>query len=102
MKDFAELLYLCGINLQRPGFRCSGKLTPEERNRAANECYECVYQSPNPGDAHISCMNPDPDMCGNAHGIDRGWFFYPLSFDPTWKERFCANFRSKYDKKNDG
>lgn len=33
-------------------------------------------------------------MRGNQHGIKSGWFFYPLLFDPTWKEAMCNNYQN--------
>jgi len=66
-------------------------MTNERRIRT--ECYECCYKSNIAGDCHISCSNPDPNMTGNPHGIKMGWFFYPLIFDPTWKTKFCDNFK---------
>jgi hypothetical protein len=51
-----------------------------------------VHRRNVPGDCHIACALPDPHMTGNAHGIERGWFFYPLLFDPTWKTKLCANW----------
>jgi len=33
-------------------------------------------------------------MVGNLHGIKNGWFFYPLLFDPTWKEVMCKNYEN--------
>jgi hypothetical protein len=55
-----------------------------------NECYSCKHRRNVPGDAHISCAKPDPNMTGNYHGIVNGWFWYPLVFDPTWKTKICA------------
>ena len=66
----------------------------QERTKI-NECYRCVHKRNTPGDAHIACNNPDPDMTGNPHGIKNGWFWYPLLFDPVWKEKDCANFEEK-------
>jgi hypothetical protein len=60
-----------------------------------NECYQCVHCENVPGDAHIRCESPDPDMTGNPHGIRRGWFHYPYVFDPVWKTKDCANFKRK-------
>jgi hypothetical protein len=37
-------------------------------------------------------VNPDKEMTGDPHGIKKGWFFYPLLFDPTWKTKKCSNF----------
>ena len=62
---------------------------------AQNECYECRHRRNNPGDAHISCEKPDPEMLGNSHGVKNGWFFYPFNFDPVWKRKQCQNFERK-------
>ena len=60
-----------------------------------DECYECVNIRNVPGNTHIRCADPDPEMIGNPHGIKNGWFIYPLLFDPVWKEKDCKNFVSK-------
>lgn len=65
-----------------------------------NECYHCSYKREVPGNAHIQCIKPDMDMVGNEHGIRNGWFFYPLLFDPTWKERMCKNYEDHESVKN--
>jgi hypothetical protein len=57
-----------------------------------NECYSCVRHRKVPGDAHIACMKPDPEMTGSPHGVKNGWFLYPFLFDPVWKEKICCNF----------
>ena len=60
-----------------------------------NECWTCKSRYPVPGNAHIGCSTPDPDMTGNEHGIKNGWFVYPYCFDPTWKTKDCVNFQSE-------
>ena len=62
-----------------------------------NECWYCKHKRAVPGDAHIRCEAPDPEMTGDPHGIAHGWFFYPLLFDPVWKTRKCSNYASKRD-----
>jgi len=57
------------------------------------ECWRCKFKREVPGDAHIRCTNPDPDMTGNEHGIRNGWFDYPMLFDPAWKTKLCSNFK---------
>ena len=57
-----------------------------------NECYLCAHMRSVPGNAHIQCVKPDPDMQGHRHGIKRGWFIYPSLFDPRWKTRMCNNY----------
>lgn len=57
-----------------------------------NECYHCKHKREVPGNAHISCNNPDKNMRGYEHGIRNGWFMYPLLFDPVWKLDFCSNY----------
>ncbi len=60
-----------------------------------NECWSCKSKRPVPGNAHIRCDNPDPEMTGDKHGVEHGWFFYPGCFDPTWKTKMCTNFKQK-------
>ena len=59
------------------------------------ECWECVNRRAIAGNAHISCADPDIHMKGKAHGIRNGWFYYPLNFDPVWKDKLCDNFKSE-------
>jgi hypothetical protein len=71
-------------------------------------CYECKWRFPIPGDCHSECKHPkisDSDklltpifimmgkrsplekrlnIMGDTHGIQNGWFAWPLNFDPTW------------------
>ena len=70
-------------------------------------CYQCKHRGNVPGSAHSSCQHPAvedkkfelavlfavaPDafsdtVIANRHGIDKGWFVWPLDFDPTWLGR---------------
>lgn len=59
-----------------------------------NECYYCENKRKVPGNAHIRCVEPDPAMTGDKHGIKQGWFIYPQLFDPVWKTKMCSNFRA--------
>jgi len=59
------------------------------------DCYQCKNRRNVPGDAHSACANPDPDMTGNEHGIRKGWFIYPICFDPVWRTSECHNFEQK-------
>ena len=56
------------------------------------ECGKCIHKRSVPGNCHIECAKPDPDMTGDPHGIKNGWFIYPLLFDPTWATKDCDNF----------
>jgi len=76
-------------------------------------CYECRYRGTIPGDAHSRCLHPalgpqddNPfgamaalfgaagqrtgevaitlNVAGATHGVRRGWFLWPVNFDPTW------------------
>lgn len=62
------------------------------RETIISECWSCKYRQDVPGNCHISCGKPDIDMVGNQHGIESGWFFYPILFDPVWKEKGCDNY----------
>lgn len=59
-----------------------------------NNCYECKHSRDVPGNCHIQCVKPDTNMTGHLHGIKRGWFMYPLLFDPVWMTAKCENFES--------
>jgi hypothetical protein len=61
-------------------------------------CYNCINRRNVPGSAHSYCVNPDPDMTGDSHGIRNGWFLYPYNFDPIWKTHECSKFRDVNDK----
>ena len=60
-----------------------------------NNCWNCKHKRNISGDAHIQCVKPDPEMKGNPHGIKKGWFFYPINFDPVWMEKKCSNFERR-------
>lgn len=73
-------------------------------------CYKCKHRSALNYSAHSQCVNPvvkdhslmlatkwkhlvatiggveHPLISGNQHGIDNGWFFWPIDFDPAWLE----------------
>ena len=67
----------------------------DDEKQMMTECYTCQHKRSVPGNCHIKCAEPDPDMTGNDHGIANGWFIYPMLFDPTWKTKLCANFNAK-------
>jgi hypothetical protein len=56
------------------------------------DCYHCQHRRRIPGEEHIKCAKPDPDMTGNDYGIRSGWFFYPYNFDPIWRTKECVNY----------
>ena len=66
-----------------------------EKLRAMNECFSCESAVEIEDDFCFSCLNPDPEMIGDPHGIDQGFFNYPLVFDPIWKAKTCSNFSQK-------
>ena len=57
-----------------------------------NECWLCIHKKDKPGHAHIECTKPDKAMVGHPHGIEKGWFSYPVNYDPVWKMRPCNNY----------
>ena len=64
----------------------------DRRREVMRECDKCKHRREVPGNYHIMCVNPDPEMTGHEHGIRNGWFAYPLLYDPTWKTKLCDNF----------
>lgn len=63
-----------------------------DRGLVKNNCYTCKHKRSVPGETHIKCEKPDPDMTGDAYGSRMGWFFYPMLFDPTWMTKKCNNY----------
>jgi len=66
------------------------------------KCYKCGYKGSISGNAHIQC-NFDWDKSGNStpkgslYGIQRGWYFFPLNYDPIWMEDECQFFSTEID-----
>ena len=68
-------------------------------------CLVCKYRGTVTSNAHSCCRYPGNklgtldffhgnnmdnmyklNIRGNAHGIDQGWFVWPINFDPCWLE----------------
>jgi len=62
--------------------------------RAKPDCYECVHRRDIPGNYHSSCVNRGANARGSGHGIARGWFLWPISFDPVWLIH-CDGFKAR-------
>lgn len=76
------------------------------------DCYKCKHRGTVPGDCHSCCKYPGNktgmfDMfdqpANNAeklgikaasHGVNSGWFMWPVNFDPVWLES-CNGFEAK-------
>jgi hypothetical protein len=72
------------------------------------DCYKCKHRGGVTGSVHSSCHHPKVDsdkfmkdaliallggekywmvilgVSAEQHGIDEGWFMWPLNFDPIW------------------
>jgi len=66
-----------------------------------NQCHKCKNVRPVPGDCHVSCSKPDPDMTVDLHGWANGWAFYPIVYDPIWLTKVCCNFEPKEANKSE-
>jgi hypothetical protein len=64
------------------------------------ECYSCKFMGRVAGNTHIDCQNPDPEIVGSRHGVDMGWFYYPILFDPVWKANLCRHFEKQDGKQS--
>ena len=79
-------------------------------NNNKPNCYECIYRGGIPGDAHSKCNYSgtktgfldlhDPknrevaaklNIKAHPTGIRRGWFLWPINFNPVWLEN-CDGF----------
>ena len=91
------------------------------------KCYQCIHRGEIPGDTHSICNHPDTadarnnslaqiagwigggpipskgwstlKIVGNSQGVRRGWFRWPLNFDPIWLLR-CEGFQEKPEAKS--
>ena len=80
-----------------------------------SSCYDCRYRGKVPGDGRSRCNYPGNetglfDLFGSAnrenakklniranpHGVQSGWFMWPVNFDPVWLEN-CDGFKRKED-----
>lgn len=82
-----------------------------------NNCYKCKWRGNVPGNTHSCCRHPNLNDAGedmitgtiamanlsnfekfgiraNPHGIKKGWFWWPINFDPIWLEN-CNAFETK-------
>ena len=64
-------------------------------DKYCQQCRTCKWRRNVPGNVHIQCAKPDWNMTGDPHGIRRGWFIYPILFDPIWRTSDCANFEER-------
>jgi len=62
------------------------------------DCYKCVHRIQIPGNAHSKCNNIEAKVVGHHHGINKGWFIWPVNFDPTWLIS-CDGFSDNPDDK---
>ncbi len=94
------------LTIETKGSQSSNKSGSKSYDKP--NCYGCKHRRSLPGDAHSECVNPrisDVDriitpvalmaglssaamkrlnVSGDRHGIQSGWFMWPLNFDPTW------------------
>lgn len=71
-------------------------------HKTKNSCYSCGYKGTNPGSCHIRCnfnwakaeIKPP---AGNPHGINRGWYMFPLNYDPAWMVDLCSVHTKEID-----
>ena len=66
-------------------------------------CNQCAYKGENPGNAHIRCRfdwrNSElKSPTGNPRGVKRGWWIFPLNYDPVWGDE-CTAFATAADEK---
>lgn len=66
-----------------------------EEIQVHKQCWDCAYRGPGfPGNAHIGCrfdFNKAnlPQPAGDQHGIRKGWYIFPVNFDPVWMIEKC-------------
>jgi len=67
-----------------------------------SNCHSCAYKQNVPGDAHIACSfnhkkAGTPVPRGNQHGINNGWYMFPVNYDPNWMVDECLHYSEEKD-----
>jgi hypothetical protein len=76
-------------------------------------CYDCLWRKDAIGSAHSTCCFPGTktgmldcfmkenlilsevlNIQASSHGVNKGWFMFPVNFDPVWL-RNCYGFTDK-------
>lgn len=74
----------------------SGTVPAKEGPVVKNRCRTCKFsRTAYMSGHHIECLKPDPKVTGSPHGINEGWFIYPLNFDPIWMTTECSNYEEQ-------
>ena len=66
------------------------------------DCFNCAYCSNVPGSAHKSCnfnwieAKTAPPLPDNV-GVEKGWYMFPLNYDPVWQREECPEFATTKD-----
>ena len=97
-KDGEQRVGIVGAPLKRYLERWLEERWKDRPERAATpNCYVCAHRRPVPGNCHSSCVNHGANVTGKEHGIDMGWFVWPVAFDPVWLVA-CDGFKQKESK----
>jgi len=59
-----------------------------------SQCWRCAYKAAVPGSCHIRCVynwakSEHRPPRGKEYGIDSGWYYFPLNYDPVWMIDGC-------------
>lgn len=85
-KEFPE--FLKGLKY------CIAKINMKETEPMMGKCYECKFRGNIPGDCHSTCTCKTAIAFGDKEAIRRGYFAWPLNFDPVWL-KYCDSFEKK-------
>jgi len=81
------------------------------------KCHKCIHRGNVPGNTHSCCTHPSLNAAdeilsllgvsspalkelkieGDPHGIEMGWFIWPVNFDPIWLKN-CNGYEEKKEK----
>ena len=87
--------------LIRKGLRCNFSCE-RSKEMVKTNCHNCEHKRKVPGNYHIdseypgnyiiSCAKPSHEINSDPRVIGRGWFIYPLFFDPDLMTNGCENY----------
>jgi hypothetical protein len=55
-------------------------------------CATCAYHAPVPDTAYTACTYDWTEATaprGRRVGVQQGWYYFPVAFDPTWGPELC-------------
>ena len=72
------------------------------KNTECSICHKCAYKGNVPRNSHIRCSldwskSYHQPPKASEYGTKKGWYIFPVLFDPIWQETPCQEFSTEKD-----